>query len=151
MISNLKSSDIEQVDLSRKAFNPVKRKEFTMKLQNGMTLDDLDTFTRAYIECALWSSLDDETLLDQDHDITSISKECLTAMIADCAKFQTENMDMIINDLSQAGHDFWLTRNHHGAGFWDGEYPRNGDVLTAKSHEYGKCDLYIGDDGLIYC
>lgn len=122
-----------------------------MKLQNGLSIDTLDTFTRAYLECALWSSTDDETPLDQDHDITGISKECLTAMIADCAKFQADNMDMVIDDLSQAGYDFWLTRNHHGAGFWDGDYPEYGDILTEQSLGYVECNLYVGDDGLIYC
>lgn len=113
--------------------------------------DFLDVFTRAYIECALWSSFDDERPLDENYNINDISESCLTAMIADCAKFQAENMPMIIDNLSQAGHDFWLTRNHHGAGFWDGDWPENGDILTTKSQEFKECDLYVGDDDLIYC
>jgi hypothetical protein len=88
--------------------------------------------------------------MDQDYSIEDISSECLTTMIADCTKFQAENSSMYASD-SQAGHDFWLTRNHHGAGFWDGDYPEHGDTLTKKSHEFGECDLYVGDDGLIYC
>lgn len=122
-----------------------------MKLQNGLSIDALNTFTRAYLECALWSSLDDETPLDENHDIADIAESCLTAMIADCQKFQADNMPMIIDNLSQAGHDFWLTRNHHGAGFWDGDWPENGDILTTKSQEYNEVELYVGDDDLIYC
>ena len=112
----------------------------------------MDTFTTAYIECALWSSTNDcDEPLDDRHGIEDIAESCLTAMVADCAKFQADNMPMIISDLSKAGHNFWLTRNDHGAGFWDGDYPKYGDVLTAKSKEFKQVDLYVGDDGLIYC
>jgi hypothetical protein len=48
-------------------------------------------------------------------------------------------------------HDFWLTRNHHGAGFWDGDYPEPlGKQLTELAHSYGECELYVGDDSKIY-
>jgi len=48
-------------------------------------------------------------------------------------------------------HDFWLTRNHHGAGFWDRklEDERGAfamQLLTEASHRFGEIDLYIGDD-----
>ena len=116
-----------------------------------MNIDNLDEFTRAYIECALWSSTCDDNPLDAEHDITDISLECLNKMISDCSKFQNESMKMISEDLSQAGHDFWLTRNGHGAGFWDGDWPEFGALLTDKSKEFGEVDLYVGEDGLIYC
>lgn len=117
-----------------------------------MLLDNLDTFTRAYIEAALWSSCDDnDEPLNANYSITDIATITLEQIIVDCTKFQAENMDMIIEDLRRAGIDFWLTRNGHGAGFWDGDWPENGDTLTAKCKEYGMCDLYIGDDELIYC
>ena len=50
----------------------------------------------------------------------------------------------------RAGHDFWLTRNGHGAGFWDRGLGDLGDRLSAAAKVYGECDLYPGDDGLIY-
>ena len=50
-----------------------------------------------------------------------------------------------------AGHDFWLTRCGHGAGFWDGDRPEPAaTVLTKASKAYGEVDLYIGDDGKVY-
>ena len=112
---------------------------------------NLDEFTSAYIECALWSSTDDYDNPLDCYSIEDISEECLDKMVADCDKFQADNMEMIADDLTQAGHDFWLTRNRHGAGFWDGDWPEFGDVLTEKSKEYGEVDLYVGDDSLIYC
>jgi len=117
----------------------------------------LDDFTRAYIECALWASIDLDTCepLDDTHTIADLAEETLQAMIADCQQFQTENGHLFEGVEGQAGHDFWLTRNHHGAGFWDRGrdfFPNdpNGEQLTQKAHEAGEKYLYIGDDGKLY-
>ena len=48
------------------------------------------------------------------------------------------------------GHDFWLTRNGHGAGFWDRGLGELGQKLTEATKTFGTSDLYIGDDGKIY-
>lgn len=110
----------------------------------------LDTFTRAYLECALWSSTDDETPLDRDHDITDIADEAVAKAIADCAAFRDKAGDMLAEwDAGKAGFNFWLTRNGHGAGFWDCS-TINGDALTAVAETFSETDAYIGDDGRIY-
>lgn len=121
-------------------------------------MTQLDNFSRAYIEAALWSSTDDtgEPLDSGNAELSESAKE---RMVADCAKFQGDYvaklnaLDYCSGDFpeTQVAHDFWLTRNRHGAGFWDGDYPKEiGDVLTELAHSYGECDLYVGDDGLIY-
>lgn len=113
----------------------------------------LDTFTEAYITAALWAETDDDgTPLDSgDYEL---AEETRQRMIADCAKFQAENPVIFTDEypgtLEQAGHDFWLTRNRHGAGFWDRGHGTIGEVLTNAAKSFGQCDLYIGDDGLIY-
>lgn len=51
------------------------------------------------------------------------------------------------------GHDFWLTRNGHGCGFWDRNdcLPADaGQRLTAASEKCGEYYLYVGDDGIVY-
>lgn len=59
-------------------------------------------------------------------------------------------------DVDTIAHDFWLTRNHHGAGFWDGDYSESydagsiGEKLTAIADKFGEIWAYMGDDGLIY-
>jgi hypothetical protein len=53
-------------------------------------------------------------------------------------------------DDEHIAHDFWLTRNRHGAGFWDGDYGKYGDQLTSIAKTFSEVDLYIGDDNLIY-
>ena len=42
------------------------------------------------------------------------------------------------DDWSQHGHDFALTRNHHGAGFWDRGYKEVGERLTDAADVYGE-------------
>jgi hypothetical protein len=118
-----------------------------------MNTTKLDAFTRAYVECALWSSTDDqERPLDDNYTLADLAPEALARMAEDCQLFQSENASDIANDAGRAGHDFWLTRNGHGAGFWDGNWPEVvGDRLTASAQGFGCCDLYVGDDGKIYC
>lgn len=125
----------------------------------SVAIEKLDTFTRAYIECALWSSTDNadpETggePLDKNYDIEDITRETLEHMIKDCADFQQANTGLLesAGDASQNGHDFWLTRNGHGAGFWGRGYRKYvGDTLSDASKAYGCFDLYVGDDDKIY-
>lgn len=48
-------------------------------------------------------------------------------------------------------HDFILTRNHHGCGFWDGKWAKPWNVvLTELAIKFGDLELYLGDDNLIY-
>lgn len=47
-------------------------------------------------------------------------------------------------------YDYWLTRNGHGAGFWDRGLGELGDVLSNKAKMHGSVYAYAGDDGLIY-
>jgi hypothetical protein len=117
----------------------------------------LDKFTLAYIECALWSTNDESNEqggepFDANYGIEDIAPEALEKIKADCDKFQADNETLLSElDLEQSGHDFWLTRNRHGAGFWDGDYNKAlGDALTDASHKFGEVDLYLGDDGMIY-
>lgn len=42
----------------------------------------------------------------------------------------------------QAGHDFWLTRNRHGAGYWDRGLGNLGKRLTESAHGYGEVCVY---------
>jgi len=63
----------------------------------------------------------------------------------DCLAFFAANGYMIgADNISQAGHDFWLTRNGHGTGFWDradtyGEY--RAKKLTANAEVFGVVDV----------
>jgi hypothetical protein len=125
---------------------------------------DLDSFTRAYIVAALWSSMDESRPdggdpLDYKYNIEDLAPETLERIERDCAKFQAENAEALIAQprytgcpaIEYAGHDFWLTRNGHGCGFWDGGWPEpQATQLTEAARKFGECDLYVGDDGRLY-
>ena len=67
------------------------------------------------------------------------------------ADFMATASDYLSDDdeRQSPGHNFWLTRNGHGAGFWNSDYI-NGDKLTELSKDFGPIDLYIGDDNKLY-
>ena len=124
-------------------------------------IDPVD-FIGAYAAAALWSSTgDDGSPLDDTHGPDDISPTCLASMRETCTDFIAGNAadlsgyaDRMKNTewspSARAGHDFWLTRNGHGAGFWDRGLGALGDRLTAAAEVYSSVDLYVGDDGLVY-
>lgn len=114
----------------------------------------IDEFCRGYLEAALWSSTDPDTgdELDKDYDIRDIDGTSLMKMVADCRKFHADNEQLLGDDPGKDGHDFWLTRNHHGSGFWDRkEYAKDvRDKLTKAAHDFGESTITPGDDGLLH-
>lgn len=129
----------------------------------------MDTFTQAYIDAALWSSTaygsPEERREDPnqegkfDRSFQSCGYDKLTRMAEidmkrDCKAFQADNAALLEywytkagETPERAGHDFWLTRNGHGAGFWDrwsSGTPQGliGAKLTESAKSYGSCDLY---------
>jgi len=110
----------------------------------------LDTFTASYIETAMWSSLDDDGNSLDTREVSDIDATTLRLMQIDCERFQILHGHLLDDREKRAGHDFWLTRNGHGAGFWDGDWPEYGEYLTKASKAFGEMDLMIGDDGKIH-
>ena len=119
----------------------------------------MSEFLDAYIECALWSStnMDTEKPLDDDYGVGDIADEALTRMAIECEDFQQLAEPVLAEAYqqpgygpAQAGHDFWLTRNRHGAGFWDRGLGETGEKLTQMAKWAGPVDLYVGDDGKVY-
>jgi hypothetical protein len=104
----------------------------------------IDEMLRGYLECAEWCGLQDD---DREALELSVSPkwdaESLRQAEEDCAAFLAENRSEIGDRLSEAGRDFWLTRNHHGAGFWDGDWEA-GSRLTLDAHTYG--GAWVGFD-----
>lgn len=107
--------------------------------------------------------------LDDHYTIRNIDIETIERMKRDCNDFYNKFSEYYHahgwND-DRAAHDFWLTRNGHGAGFWsrtpdeldselyhgksDDEIETAGEVLTKASKKYGEFNLYVGNDGLIH-
>jgi hypothetical protein len=120
--------------------------------------DNFEAFFDAYVECALWSTTDDAdesggAPLDTNYGAGDFDPKSFAELRADAARFYVDNFNAIhdYGTAERAGHDFWLTRNGHGAGFWDGDWPKEvGDKLTKSSKAYGTVDIYLGDDGKLY-
>lgn len=119
----------------------------------------LDKMTTGYLEAALWASSDNSDEqgglpLDTNYDFSDIAQSSLDKAVKDCGDFYKENsadLDGVSKPLEQIGHDFFLTRERHGAGFWDGDYEHDvGERLTASAHEFGELNIYVGDDGKVY-
>lgn len=108
----------------------------------------------AYVECALWSSTDESgEPLDALYGADDLAPETLAKMDRELREFEQLVKDAGIEYRegdSQLGHDFWLTRNRHGTGFWDRGLGAVGQKMTDLARPFGEVDLYVGDDGKIY-
>ena len=103
-----------------------------------------------YLETAIWASTDEDgEPLDSRFVVDDFADEAVKQAEKDCLDFMAAN-DVGDLDDDDVGHNFWLTRNGHGAGFWDRGLGALGDRLTKASEAYGSCDVYVGDDGKLH-
>lgn len=130
----------------------------------------INEFTRHYLIAALWAGTDNNCdPLDDHYDLSDFAEETINEAVRDCAEFQRLTAPLIAlayefyreNGMAAhpdagsaeacAGHDFLLTRNRHGVGFWDRGMPDNlGQKLTTLSQSFNEINFYVGDDGKIY-
>lgn len=118
---------------------------------------ELKTFVRSYIQTALWAEYcpDRDAAFDSSEfsDVT-VSVEALKKITKDCKEFMASDIYSLAlgeSDVERIAHDFWLTRNRHGAGFWDGKYTKKlGEELTEVAHEFGEVTIVVGDNGRFY-
>lgn len=108
----------------------------------------------SYLYSILWASTrEDGEALDSYYDMDDFAPEAVEKASKDLEKF-LDKAGTLLDDLNmdKVVLDFWLTRNHHGAGFWDtGDYEENvGKALTKLAYSFGEQDAYIGDDDFIY-
>lgn len=121
-----------------------------MKTQQRIYAEDM---LPHYLECAAWADMPEENERTRQCvlDFAPCAEEIA---LADCMRFVGINWKIIKDcDPMQVAHDFWLTRNGHGAGFWDrseiygGE--ENADKLTESAHSFGECDVFEHNGKLI--
>jgi hypothetical protein len=123
----------------------------------------MNDMVKSYLGTALWAETDNADErggepLDKNYDVEDFAPEAVAKATADCAAFE-EKAGPLLEGIERQGQDvpdvigfhFWLTRNHHGAGFWDGDYPKEiGEALTKLSHEFREQYVDVGDDGKLY-
>ena len=113
----------------------------------------MTSFLEQYLVTALWSSIDEkDNPFDDNYSIDDFSEEALKQADKDCDLFIEKAGDLLNGfDDTDIAHDFWLTRQRHGAGFWDGDYPDEiGDKLTEIANDFRELYIYVGDDGQLY-
>lgn len=121
-------------------------------------------FIRHYLVAALWSSHDYRSEVDSsDYDPSAgecmddsfepdqLHPGCRADVRNECMDFIRRTHDagidlMLVGGnvewgaMAQHGHDFWLTRCGHGAGFWDRGYGAIGETLSTIAREAGNRD-----------
>lgn len=130
---------------------------------------DRDAFVDGYIEAALWADCmppeDDPNgeLGGREHLVLrpgarqKMAVDCLDFIAAnevDLERYAEHAISTTPVDVGRpyggdavlraawerAGHDFWLTRNGHGAGFWDRGLGALGERLSEAAKVYGSAD-----------
>ena len=127
------------------------------------------------VRTLLWSETDnsDESggqPLDTNYDITDVDEESLAELnkrfqsfVEEAEKALTEkfgdewsSIDDFYTGPACGGfyteHDFILTANGHGCGFWEkGDWQDGvGDILTKLAKKRGEINAYVGDDGKVH-
>jgi hypothetical protein len=118
----------------------------------------LDEFLLGYMACALWASIDEQPdgnggpPMDEKYCVHDFTPEAVDNMRTDCRDFLRRArsplraaFNRVGYSPERAGNDFWLTRNHHGAGYWDRDELTArgiGDKLTTHAHSFGEASIY---------
>lgn len=119
---------------------------------------DEAAFIRGYTTCMLWAENDQSEEsggepLDSNYSIDDIPAEDRLEIARDCIAFIGSARALLEDAVSRdgytsdrAGRDFWLTRQGHGAGYWDRDeldektpgVESLGDRLTEASKNFGE-------------
>ena len=120
-----------------------------MNLFYGLELtDDEIDFALAYFECMIWADQPEGAALG----IEDLEPDFLRAQTFEAISFYLRYEYAIgYENVEQAGRDLWLTRNGHGAGFWDrGDTYKDVDsgydfasLLTEAAERLGSTELEI--------
>lgn len=111
----------------------------------------------SYLTCAAWSSTDENGEPLDSYYFSNSAREQMEKELNDFVEYCEENHPEVMRqyeeaqDASQFAHDFWLTRNGHGAGFWDRGLGEVGEVLTKAAKTFGSCDLYLSSVEMEIC
>lgn len=122
----------------------------------------LSQFVEAYLTCALWASTTTNedgscSPLDDGYSEEDVAESARTEATDECSQFIADNATDLQKATeysnytwASAGHDFWLTRCGHGAGYWDRGLGEAGDRLSEAARRSGGRDAYVGEDSRIY-
>ena len=130
---------------------------------------NVSDMVNGYLDAQLWAGLlypDDENEEPQPYDDAGFTSDDIAVDYVNSVREELEAfvsahplavrlyLNQRVLDAGQGsvssyfGHDFYLTREHHGAGFWDRGLGHLGDYLTRLCQEYGEADsLFVDASG----
>lgn len=113
----------------------------------------------AAIECLLWSSVvsvaEDDEPVQADSLGLELSADALETLEAELNGFLAviEDDEQLPHygglSAEQLGHDFILTKNGHGTGFWDRGLGTIGERVTYWAKTFGSTELYVSGNGTL--
>lgn len=120
---------------------------------------DIDDVLDSYYETAFWTEGDNDFDNEIQDDNNKLNNKSISD-ISDKSKEQSKNdiiefikkaKEIAPEELStynekSLGHNIWLSRNGHGAGFFDD----NNDQLQQIARDMKSVNMYVGDDGQVY-
>jgi len=135
-----------------------------------MTMITVNPTAQALAEAILYTECDfDGVPLDRNYSINDFDQKSLESLYNEFQQFieivEPKIMEKVgdtwdsIDDFydlmqpseNQTEYDYILTRNHHGAGFWDGDWASEvSEILTDAAHSQSEILTCVGDDGKIY-
>jgi hypothetical protein len=144
--------DYYDIDKTQVSGNYVRHLREDANLHEDVNLGELniDKILNSYIETAIWAEESDENDL-QGKTINDVDKESVANSKIEIYNFikkaqQEASDELSAYDSETLGHNLWLSRNGHGAGFFDD----NNDKLQNLARSMKPVDIYLGDDGKIY-
>lgn len=125
-------------------------------------------FITGFIDALLWASVIE--IEGEAYNADELNEESKEVIKRQCLKFIEENSQLLAeyvtyivpnewNAWERAGHDFALTRNGHGVGYWDRDYKDStlnkdvdyiGKELTEACRQWGEMNVYIGNDDKLH-
>uniref|UniRef100_A0AAU8GP46 C2H2-type domain-containing protein n=1 Tax=Mycobacterium Phage BigBubba TaxID=3158890 RepID=A0AAU8GP46_9CAUD len=130
---------------------------------------DINAMVEGYLDAQLWAGLDyreegsEPVHYDENYSREDIAEDYVAAVRAELTEVVAQHplaVRMYLNareyDPGQGtvsayfGHDFYLTREYHGAGFWDCGLGELGDYLTKVADSYGAAtELWDNGNGTL--
>jgi hypothetical protein len=128
---------------------------------------DIDGMVDGYLDAQLWAQRDndreDDSMLDANYDRDDIAPAYIESVTAEfrelvaahplAVRMYGAQRHYYAGDGSvweHFGHDYYLTREHHGAGFWDRGLGHLGSYLTDIAHNAGEAeDLWDNGNGVL--
>jgi hypothetical protein len=116
--------------------------------------DQMEVAEKGMLAAALWTMSDGGgNPIADDLTIDAFDPQTRAELRGDLHAFVMANVDDIAESglsSEQIGHDFWMTRQHHGVGFWDRGLGSVGSRLTEACHPFGEVYLERSENNVVY-